>query len=99
MTALNVVVIYIRSKLHTKDIFADKNILQGMDCKYRDRRVERHSKYINHLASLMSNIVSDTCHNLNFRTQIYFGTSVREDGTEFGLIHCRFSKYHEILCN
>ena len=26
---------------------------------YRDRRVVRHSKYINHLASLMSNIVSD----------------------------------------
>ena len=36
---------------------------------------------------------------MNFRTQIYFGTSVREDGTEFGVLHCRFSKYHEILCN
>ena len=30
-------------------------------CIYRDRRVERHSKYISHLASLMSNIVSDKC--------------------------------------
>ena len=28
---------------------------------YRDRRVEMHSKYINHLASLMSNFVSDKC--------------------------------------
>ena len=26
---------------------------------------------------------------MNFRTQIYFGTSVREDGTEFGVLHCR----------
>ena len=28
---------------------------------YRDRKVERHSKYINPLASLMSNIASDKC--------------------------------------
>ena len=28
---------------------------------YRDGRVERHSKYINHLATLMFNIVSDKC--------------------------------------
>ena len=34
-------------------------------------------------------------HNLNFRTQIFFGTSVRENGTEFGVLQCRFSKYHE----
>ena len=54
---------------------------------YRDRRVEMHSKYINHLASLMSDIFSDKCSSFELSYTKYFGTSVREDGTEFGVLH------------
>ena len=35
--------------------------LSTMDADYRDRRGERHSKYINHLASLISKFFSDKC--------------------------------------
>ena len=66
---------------------------------YRDRRVEMHSKYINHLASLMSNIVSYKWPEFELSYTNIFGTSVRKDDREFGVLHCRFSKYHEILCN
>ena len=34
---------------------------------------------------------------MNFRTQIFFGTSVCKDDREFGVLHCIFSKYHEIV--
>ena len=72
-------------------------VLEGTS--YRDRRGERHSKYINHLASLISKFFPINVHNLNFRTQIFFGTSVRKADREFGVLHCRISKYHEIVHN
>ena len=55
------------SKIESKtpgnmDIYpSNSECLNNFGVHYRDRSVERHSKYINHLTSLMSNIVSDKC--------------------------------------
>ena len=66
---------------------------------YRDIRVERHLSIskplrISDVYYLLSPI-NDL--NLNFRTQIFFGTSVRKDDREFGCYTVDLVKFRSIL--
>ena len=52
---------------------------------------------INHLASLMSDIVSGKWSEFELLYTNVFGTSVRKDDREFGVLHSRLNKYYEIV--